>query len=296
MTTPPERFVWRKGYSADGRRYVGMVNGDFAADGAVVWADAATDAVERTFPAPAMQVRLLEAPDEGRTIRAVAGLRDDSTVVITWDVGTGAEARRAIRGPGAGFSRPLAFAPGGQAWAYLDKARDAVQVWDGAADRPLGPPLRTPSTARNLAAWAWAAALFAPDGRTLILGRSDGQIEFWDLADFHLLRLVRLFPAGYTVMHLQITPDGRTLAASGNVLMTTTWAGRHWEGVRHFVTGEDISEATREVVLLDLPTNRIIARSPGSAAVEFAPDSRSAVTIERDRSITIRDIPRPEAR
>ena len=281
--------------AADGRHYAGVAWGDFIPDGAVVWSDARTHAVERSFPAPNLQVRLLDLVDDGRTIRAVAGLRNNSTVVITWDIATGAEARRPIAGPGPGFSRPLAFAPGGRAWAYLDFKRDAVQVWDGDLDRPLGPPLRTPATRRDLASWAWAAALFLPDGRTVYVGRSDGQVEAWDRVEHRLIREVRLFPAGSTVMNLILAPDGRTVAATGAVLRSPTWAGQVRDHARWRITGESISEATQEAVLLDLATHRVVARAPGSVPTEFTPDSRSVVTLGRDKAISVRDLPRSGA-
>ena len=154
VTVPPP-LVWRKTVSNDGRRFVGWVGDDFAAAEVVV-GDAATEAIEQRFPVQGVQGTELAFRDGDRSIRAVLSDRSERMAIATWDLASGAESRRAIRGPGASYTRPIAYSPDGQIWAYLDVTRDGLQLWDVGADRPIGGLLRTPTTERNLSAWRWA--------------------------------------------------------------------------------------------------------------------------------------------
>jgi len=293
--TVPPPFIWRKQVSNDGRRFVGWVGGDYDA-AEVVEGDAPTETIERRFPVQSVQGTNLAFRDDGRSIQAVLGNRRDGMAIATWNLASGAESRRAIQGPGANFTPPVAHSPDGRVWAYLDKVRDGIQLWDPATDRPIGGLLRTPTTQRNLAAWAWTGAMFTPDGRTLLTSRSDGQVEFWEVATGRLNKLVRLHPVACTAMNMHLSPDGRTLASTGMVLPSPSRLRQIWDHLLYLATGKNLAEEGTEAAVLDLATDQILARAHRSRFVGISPDGRTIVTQDLDGTISFRDIPSPSGR
>jgi len=295
--TVPPPFIWRKQVSNDGRRFVGWVGGDYDA-AEVVEGDAPTETIERRFPVQSVQGTNLAFREDGRSIQAVLGNRRDGMAIATWNLASGAESRRTIRGPGASFIRPVACSPDGRVWAYLDKVRDGILLWDPRTDRAIGGLLRTSTTQRNLSAWAWTGAMFTPDGRTLITSRSDGQVEFWEVATGRLMKIVRLHPRMYTAMNMQVSPDGRTLVSSGYVLFSSSPLFQIWDGLRHLISGsgQNPTQASQETVVLDLTTDQILARARRCHAVAISPDGRTIVTQDLGGTISFRDIPSPSGR
>ncbi len=296
-TTVPSPFIWRNKLSSDGRRFVGWV-GDHYGAAEVVEGDALTETIERRFPVQGVQGSELAFRDDGRSVEAILADRRQRVAVATWDLASGAESRRAIRGPEANYTRPVACSPDGRVWAYLDKVRDGILLWDPRTDRAIGGLLRTPTTQRNLAAWAWTGAMFTPDGRTLITSRSDGQVEFWDIATGRLNKLVRLHPVSCTAMNMHLSPDGRTLVSSGYVLFSSSPLFQIWDGLRYLISGsgQNPTQASQETVVLDLTTDQILARARRCHAVAISPDGRTIVTQDLGGTISFRDIPSPSGR
>jgi len=290
---PANLAVYRKSYASDGRSFVGMTGADFAAS-EVVWVDEASGAIKARFPVQARQVLQPTLEDGGRSIRAFLGDKNFLLEIATWDLATGAEARRSIAGPGGrGLPRnmPPVGSPDGRIWLYFDATGGGVRLWDVAADRPVGGLLRPHSDRLVM----MPAAVFTPDDRTLILGQADGQAEFWDVATSRQLKVIRVHRDGCFFENMAIAPDGRTLASFGK-------DPRLWSSLllvravcAHVFFGSSRG-VVYETVLTDLATGRTLARSPGSIQPEFSPDGRTIATGEPDGTFAIRDAPRPSGR
>lgn len=294
--SPSEPFIWRRSYSSDLRSFVGWIGNDFGV-AEVVWGDTSPEAIKKRFTVRAVQANNLALVNGGRSIRAVLIDRKEGVEVATWDIASGGEVRRAIKGPGPGHTRPVAYSRDGRVWAYLNKSQNAIQLWDAEADQALGGLLRTRSTQRNLVAWAWAGVAFTPDGRTVLASRDDGQVEFWDVGDAHLIKVVKVHPGGYTAMQLHLSPDGRTLASTGSILRFPSPFDRVLAYLRTLATNSPTNWGENlETVVLDLATDRVVARSQGSAFTGFSPDGRKVANLESNGTISIRDLPRPSAR
>ena len=266
-------------FSRDGQTYVGVHGYDY--DSAkIAWVDVASGTIRASFAAGLPQVLHLGFSDGDRAIQAFVTDRTDSSLeVVTWDLATGAETRRPIAGPkGTGFFgvRPAGYAHDGRVVAFLDLTRHGVQLWDVATDQPIGGLLRTPST-RLI---HFASATFTPGDDRLLVGRSDGTVEIWNLADRRWLRTIPVHPAGFTSVDWQIAPDGRTLASSRTNFASRSWVSRVWTtlGKPLGLTGNP--SGSNEAVVVDLQTGDCLARWPGAFHPQFAPDSRTIVTHE----------------
>lgn len=315
VTAGPEAVVswgtatWRAGpawplraftvhaFSRDGRSCVGE-HGYDVESARIVRADVATGTALETFAAGLPRVITVTYLDGDRAIRALLGDRTGTVLeVVTWDLATGAETRRPIRGPvGKGFlpDAALGRASGGRIVGFRDPARDAVQPWDVETDRPIGAPLVNPS---GPPAWLWWTATFTQDGRQLVIGRADGAVDVWDLAGGRLVRTIPVHPAGYAARDMQVSPDGRTLASTGSFHHAINWAGRAALAVKGFVDRGNPSLADDGVVVVDLATGRRLARWPGAFHPRFSPDGRTVVTHQSwSGTFAVRDAPQPPGR
>ena len=177
--------------------------------------DVATEAIRLRIPLQSRSVERVDLIDDGRKVRA--NLLNPATLVrevSTFDAASGAvETTRTVRGPGSARIWQPVFAPDGRTWAYLNPGLRAIQFWDSEADQPIGPALTSPDAASPALAWRWARSRFTPDGRTLLAGRTDGQVEFWDVAGMRRVKVVRLHPRDHKIYSLDVTPDGRMLAS-----------------------------------------------------------------------------------
>ncbi len=289
QSIPSDLVVYRKSYASDGQSFVGMIGADFAAS-EVVWVDATSGAIRARFPIQGLQILHPTLEDVGRTIRAWLGDRLHLKAAVTWDVASGVETRRAIIGPeAAGLPRNMrpVCTPDGRVWPYFDPAAPGVRLWDVEAGQAVGGLLRSPTSQPGVA----PDALFTPDGRTLILGGTDGRVELWDVAQGRLLQTILVHPDRLAFVDLAITPNGRTLASAGRVdrPLSIALGGRI---IAARLLRGSARLATHEVAVVDLLSGRTLARSAGSIKPEFAPDGRSIATQEPDGTFAIRAVPR----
>ncbi len=139
---------------------------------------------------------------------------------------------------------------------------------------------------------SWRNAEFTRDGRTLVVGRTDGQAEVWDLAESRLTRMIKIHPGG--VGYVQPSPDGRLLASMVVTLDFPPFLSKARVLLGALLPGW--SRTDQEVALFDLATGQELARFPGASDVEFSPDGRTIVTREWDGTFSVRDAPRPLGR
>ncbi|GAA3594103.1 hypothetical protein GCM10022419_091510 [Nonomuraea rosea] len=183
-----------------------------------------------------------------------------------------------------------------------DDMDPAVQLWDAATQRPLGPPLK-PEGARR----AVYRVTFAPDGRTLLTDHSDG-LRFWDVAS---RREIAHEPA---LSGARISADGRLIAAERDKSVVFWDVARRREighvtvpGHTDIVTGMAISPDGSTVAtagfdnrlrIFDVATRREIPGPAGAVqggfvnAVAFSPDGRRLAYTAADNSIRLWDVPR----
>jgi len=293
----PAAWIDQKRFSQDRRMFVGVIVDHFKQKGIAV-GDTATEAIRTRFPLGSRWAYRVDLVDDDRKVRAVVGQRNAPIEVVTWDLATGAETRRPLTGPkkgGGGEAWPAGVSRDGRVLAFLDLARDGVQLWDAETDQPLGGLLRTPSTQL---VQSYDSAAFTPGDDRLIISRADGAVEVWNLADRRWLRTIPIHPAGHVAIGLQIAPDGRTLASSRFHHAGPSWASRFWSGLAKPL-GVSLTNQGRsdEVVVVDLQTGARLARWPGSFQPKFSPDGRTVVTHESWLgTFAIRDTPRPPAR
>jgi WD40 repeat protein/class 3 adenylate cyclase/energy-coupling factor transporter ATP-binding protein EcfA2 len=191
--------------------------------------------------------------DVVRFIGDGAGLLTNApTEVAVWDLDGVALGRR-VTGAHQGRIYDLARTRDGRLLASAGQEDGTVRLWDVAARRPVGPPLKSgASTVTDLA--------FSPDGRLLAVGTlpdppTPSQVQLWDVASRG--RVAAFKSKGQT--RPQFSPDGRTVAAHdghGGVLL--------WDVAARRQRGKTIPADTVG------EQNHVVAA--------FSPDSRTLVT------------------
>ncbi len=288
--------IFARDFSPDRSRFAGWS----VADQAVVWGDTATTRVQGSLPVACSPQTLLpnlswvEGNHKVELVTIDPAQVPRSSDVLTWDITAGTSTQRTVRGPQP-FERPIAYAPDGTTWVYLDTVHDALQLWDSVTDRPVGPLLRTPTTRRNLTQQIFTAAGFTPDGRTLIASQGEGRVEFWDLATQRSTRTLPVLPSDYQITQaLRVSPDGFLLAATGHRADPTGWVGWTWDLLRRKVTGKTMSQDSQLTVIIDLTSGKPLAHYQHTRFSQFSHDSRLFSTEDTDRTISIHDAPVPE--
>lgn len=210
--------IRRRSLASDRRSVVGVTGEDRFAS-AVVWVDLASGKILANFPLKGVQALSPTLEEGGRSIRAVLIDRGRAAEVVTWDVASGAEAKRSIAGPAKGGSRvsrlgstmvdwvPVAISPDGRTWAYVQLNPNGYILWDSETDRQVGGLLEAPPEGVG-------GAAFGPDGRTLVIGCGTSQFNVWDLAGPRLLRTIQVDAGELSLGTMEVSPDGRTLASA----------------------------------------------------------------------------------
>ncbi len=197
------------------------------------------------------------------TVKGASGARPDGPATVRTDHYGDALPQGAVARLGAMRwrhpvcdTRGLAFSPDGKVLAA--RCRGEILAWDTATGREL---CRLPLTAtgphlsydRNV---NWGAGPdFSPDGKTLAVQATTGEVTFWEVATGKRVRTLTLPPESMG------NPDRRDLRLSpdGKVLAVTDGAGN--------------------VYLLDMMTGRVIHRlggeRPAELGLRFSPDGKT---------------------
>ena len=283
-TPQPDPIILEPVLAHDGRSFAGLVGLD-PQNPDLVWADVASGEVRGRLPIRKGRVQHLAWSGDDRSIRALV-LNEDRTVTeVIWNRELGTETRRPILGCPE-YHGYRAIAPDGRLRVYGDPVSAVVACWDLAADRPRGglPGISLPEVELNV------NPVFGPEGRHLFVCRLNGRIDCWDVAEARLIRTLAAPISDQKPLDLAISPDGRTLAISSADRRPTSWIGRTWDDLRRWISPAGPTIGTG-LTLIDSTSGQVIARSRGSYAAIFAPDSRSVATFHLDETISIREIP-----
>jgi WD40 repeat protein len=194
-------------------------------------------------------VGLAFSPD-GR--RLVSAARDRTAKV--WDLSTGVAVRTLPLGKSV-FGHGMALSADGSLLA-LAGANNEITVW-----HTEGGEVRRTFTdvVPNVRAGVESLS-FSPDGRRLASTASD-HIRVWDVADGRLLSEI---PAGFWLVRVAYSPDGRRIAAGG-----WGFSVRIWD-----------ADSGREVMSLSGHQARVLD-------LAFSPDGRTLATASEDRTVRL---------
>jgi WD40 repeat protein len=127
-------------------------------------------------------------------------------VIHLWNTATGQDIRHWSCPPTPpGSDVVLAFSPDSQTVVSANGS-DAIRFWQAQSGEEK---MQLPGNAGDPA----LSVLYAPDGTKLILGRRQGTVELWDLAD---KKVVQQFKYNGPAYALAVTEDGLTLAVAGS--------------------------------------------------------------------------------
>jgi WD40 repeat protein/tRNA A-37 threonylcarbamoyl transferase component Bud32 len=142
--------------------------------------------------------------------------------VRLWDLIAGKEMGVVV--PGQARPHSVQFNRDGS--RFLTLTESAVHLWSTADGAAVGTPLRHGKL--------MSAALFSPDGASVLTGSLDGTARLWDAATGRPRGELLGHPGG-TVMALAFSPDGQFVATSGRVATPDlkgrdprTWDVRLW--------------------------------------------------------------------
>lgn len=280
------KWVVEKGaFSPDGKTFAAACS-DYRSPATIALIDPETGDERARLPAPTTWVHDLEFVEGGRKLRAIqATASGHLTEVMTWDLATGdLPSVRDLGCPAVAGGK--AVSPDGLTAALAPYGQMDVVLWDIAGGRELG-RLSNPNAGATLA----HGLAFAPDGRTLIVGREDGSFEVWDVAPRRLKLAFRGHANGSASHAIRISPDGRTLASAG--LPSPAQSALHWAVYLGATVMRDLKSFGMEVVVMEIETGRRLARASAAAYPIYSPDGRAMATMGTDFYAQLRASPLP---
>jgi WD40 repeat protein len=203
--------------SPDGKTLAGRGQNDAVV---ILW-DVASGRELHSFAAHDTGVDLLAVSADGKTLASASHANGSLHV---WDLSTGARLRTL---PGhAGGVAALAFAPNGKTLAAAAIQDESIRLWDATTGKrlhhlPLPDRVANPQRSIGSLYYKDVAVAFAPDGKVLATGTSDGKVHLWELPSAKHRRTFQALPIhvdgdGERYMHavsrLVFSPDGEGLA------------------------------------------------------------------------------------
>jgi eukaryotic-like serine/threonine-protein kinase len=164
----------------------------------------------------------------GRELLPVRQVLDHKAGHVALVLREGNGGTRGNPNPGTFGHRALRFSPDGRALVTCQDR--TARLWDTATGQHLGPPLKHDDTIN--------AAVFSPDGKTLLIGSRNGQARFWDPRTGELRRSP-LGPSGSQDRDTQVgwSPDGK-VAATSFAHIVYRWDAATLTALRPHLTGD----------------------------------------------------------
>jgi len=277
---------WRAGdtlgaVSADGTAFaLGSAEGD------VRLLDVRSGRVRRFAGRHEGSVDGLRFTPDGRTL-VTAG---SDGVLTVWDVASG-EIRETLTGHAEANLYGLAFSTDGRS-LYSSGHDERAFAWDLLGDRSLVRPFTAARpfvpddgdiSPRGLS--------LSPDGRTLAIGHSDGQVDFLDARTLRRRRSLRAL-RGY-VGAIAYSPDGELLAVAGQRGQVTLWDARtlrpagELQGLRTAVLTLAFSPDSKKLAVGELGTETLAREASsltGGSARVWDVRSRVWTAVRFDKS------------
>ncbi len=161
----------------------------------------------------------------------------------------------------------------------------------------VGPPANCPKpmTIGLTSVGALGGAGFAPDGRTLAIGRLDGSIDLWDIPGRRQVRTLQAHAGGHSASWILFAPDGRTIASQSldftppnfDLLRMLHNQSRH-------LVGLGVPLEPPDLVIFDCATGKPLIRSSHAVALAYSPDGRTVATrLGGEGPIQLRVVPEP---
>ena len=186
---------------------------------------------------------------------------------------------------GAPFSSGVAFSPDGR--YLLMTAGSYAKVWDMVTATEK-------FTLKGHSAQVLKVA-YAPDGRTLLTGATDGTARLWDTATGTVVRTFNL--PGTQILSVAYSPDSQQIALGDTSGHTTVWDAAQGTKIHDLVKKSRISyvsfspdgteilstdEEGRQAVLWDAASGRQKRTFPGGSWIAcFSPDGRYLATLNQ---------------
>ncbi len=259
-------------FSPDGRLLAaaegmeaGLPNGARHANGAVRLWDVRSGRQPRSLEAKQGRVSAVAfSPNDA--LLATAG-RDDPTIHL-WDPRTGREIRhlQSADDPSSALGcsegvAALAFSPDGQTLAAIS-FYEYVIVLEGQKDDGQGRMLRLWEVSTGKERYAIrqrrneiTSAAFSPDGRTLILGRDDGDVLLWDA--LHGIAVRRLHGHADSVLAVACAGGSPTILSGSADTTALLWGSaalaRQPVGKENNLTLAEIESHWKDLASLDMP-------------------------------------------
>jgi WD40 repeat protein len=194
-------------------------------------------------------------------IRDGAGLLSSApTEVAVWDL-EGATLGRRVTGAHRGRIWDIARSSDGRLLATAGQDDGTVRLWDVAARRPLGPPLRSGDPSVTDVA-------VSPDGRLLAVGtlpmQPPSEVQVWDVASRR--KLAAFESVGQASP--QFSPNGRTVAAHdgrGGIILWDVAARRR----RGQPLPADTVDQQAHAVMAFSPDNRTLVTGASRGQIRF---------------------------
>jgi WD40 repeat protein len=257
------RDVWigSLAFTPDGRTLISGSRG-----GVAVWDAATGKEVRRIRPeTDSIQERVSVSAD-GKLVAVASGPGRPAAV---YEVATG---RRVCRiGDGSYSVAPLAFSPDGKVLAA--HSGGPIYLYDSAKGNLL---LDLEGHREEIKGFfdSTRAAVFTPDGKTLISAGNGPSVCFWDVATGKEVRRLKDNLTG--VAQMALSPDGKRLATQALTrLMSADGGGTWYNGNR--VRVWDVASG-KEVRRLVLPSDSKEAHPHGPSFLAFTPDGKALVT------------------
>jgi WD40 repeat protein len=177
-------------------------------DGIVRLLDVASGAIGHTLNRQGHPVCAVRFARNGLSLAAGYG----DGLVWLWDLAGGGSRARFSLPAHSLMVQCLAFSPDGSTLA--SGGVDCIRLWDATTGRELAVPAIETGFIK--------AAVFAPDGRTLIVARHGGMIQRWDVAAGHEMGRRQIHPDNNRVA---FSSDARFVASGGSDAVVRVWEG-----------------------------------------------------------------------